>query len=123
MHLILSFAIDAKPAGLLTGSLNLGHTDLEPLTRERVVVDPSAVHETSIGENPWEADDFDDANGASLRDEAEDEDEEDEETDAEDEMEDEDEEDEPGDDEDEPPLYVEDGTLGSGMATAPAHQP
>ena len=128
MRLILSHAIDSKSAGLLlyalqTASLNLRHTDLEPATRERVVIDPTSVHETPLGEYLWAAEDFEDEDDTDTEheqeidedeeetreatdDDDEDEDEEDEESD-DDEEDDEDNDDEAEDEEEDgPPLYV-----------------
>jgi hypothetical protein len=63
IQLMLSGRIDSKTAGLLlyalqTASLNLKQTDLEPRTHERVVIDPSAVRDTPLGENLWDEQDF-----------------------------------------------------------------
>jgi hypothetical protein len=128
MRLILSHAIDSKSAGLLlyalqTASLNLHHTDLEPARRERVVIDPTSVHETPLGECLWAAEDFEDEDDTDTEHEQEiDEDEEETREATDDEEEDEDEEDEEPDDDEEdnednddeaedeeedgPPLYV-----------------
>jgi hypothetical protein len=78
IQLLLSGRIDAKTAGLLlyalqTASLNLKHTDLEPRTHERVVIDPGSVRDTPLGEHPWQEEDFmedeDDENEGSNEDE------------------------------------------------------
>jgi hypothetical protein len=127
MRLILSHAIDSKSAGLplyalQTASLNLRRTDLEPATRERVVIDPTSVHETPLGEYLWAAEDFEDEDDTDTEHEQEIDEDEEETREATDDEEDEDEEDEELDDgeeddednddeaedeeEDGPPLYV-----------------
>ena len=128
MRLILSDTIDVKSAGLLlyalqTASLNLRRTDLEPIMRQRFVIDPDAVHETSLDERAWEVEDFEDEvvveeeladeslDRHDAREEAREDEDEDEEPDGED---DDDDEEEDDDDEDEPPLYVRDDALHSG---------
>jgi hypothetical protein len=91
------------PYALQTGPLNLRLTDLESITRERVLTDPSAVDETPLDEYRWQAEDFDDEELEEQDDEDDDEDENEDNDD-----EDEDEEEDDGDEEEEPPLYVED---------------
>jgi hypothetical protein len=121
MRVILSHTFDAKSGGLLlyalqTVSLNLRHTDLEPIIRERVVIDPGAVardvedlEDQELDEE--DADPEDCSEEARAGDDDEDEDKDDNEEPGGDDDEDEEEDD---DDEDEPPLYVEDGALRSG---------
>jgi hypothetical protein len=63
MRLILSGQIDPKTAGLLlyalqTASSNLRRVDFEPVVKTRVVIDPKTVDQTSLGEDPWDRDDF-----------------------------------------------------------------
>jgi hypothetical protein len=63
IEVLLSGRIDSKTAGLLlyplqTASLNLKQTDLEPVTRARVVIDPGSVRETPLDEYPWDEQDF-----------------------------------------------------------------
>jgi hypothetical protein len=65
MRLILSGQIDPKTAGLLlyalqTASSNLRRVDFEPVVKTRVVIDPKTVDQTSLGEDPWDRDDFED---------------------------------------------------------------
>ena len=65
IQLLLSGRIDSKTAGLLlyalqTASLNLKQTDLEPIIREQVVIDPGSVRDTQLGENVWDEQDFED---------------------------------------------------------------
>jgi len=62
MRLILSQQVDPKTAGLLlyalqTASSNLRRTHFEPM-ETRVVIDPSTVDETGLGEDPWRREDF-----------------------------------------------------------------
>jgi hypothetical protein len=133
MRLILSHDIDAKSAGRLlyalqTATLNMHHTDLEPVTCEPSGIAPHFIKETDFGEYavaPGGSDDDDDDIDPDEDDEEslddEDEDDEDEE---EDEDEDFDDDDENGDsnepedeEEDGPPLYV--GNFPSGIITSP----
>ena len=63
MRLILSGQIDAKNAGLLlyalqTASTNLARTNFEPTIKTRVVIDPRAVAQTPLGEDPWRREDY-----------------------------------------------------------------
>lgn len=138
MRHILSQTIDAKSAGLFlyalrTASLNLRRADLEPLTRERVVIDPDSIHETPFG-SAWELEDLeDDEEGEStldpdgeesLADDDEDDDEEEEEEEDENEDSDDDDEDsdsnEPEDEEEDgPPLYVEPDSVSPTLPTLP----
>ena len=65
IQLLLSGRIDSKTAGLLlyalqTASLNLKQTNLEPMIREQVVIDPGSVRDTQLGENVWDEQDFED---------------------------------------------------------------
>ena len=98
MRLILSGQLEPKTAGLLlyalqTASLNLRHTRLEPFHRESVVIDPASVSNNGVGDDPWDARDFEEDEEG---DEEEDEDEGEEENGQEDEADDEDEEDDDG---------------------------
>jgi len=113
IQLLFARQIDPKTAGLLlyalqTASLNLKHTDLEPRSPERVIIDPSGVHETAVGENPWrfgdleerQEDDADDADGDEEDSEEDEELADDDDADEEEEDEDEDEDEEDGEEDD-----------------------
>ena len=88
MRLILRGQIDPKSAGLLlyalqTASVNLRHTEFEPVTKTKIILDPRDAPDTPLGEHQWHPDDFEDEEET-----------EDEEEDAEEDAEDEDPEDE-----------------------------
>jgi hypothetical protein len=62
MRLILSGQVDPRTAGLLlyalqTASSNLRRTNFEPY-QTHVVIDPSTVDQTVLGEDPWRREDF-----------------------------------------------------------------
>jgi hypothetical protein len=62
MRMILSGQLEPKTAGLLlyalqTASSNLRRTHFEPFVTH-VVIDPSTVDETVLGEDPWRPEDF-----------------------------------------------------------------
>jgi len=62
MRLILSGQVEPRTAGLLlyalqTASSNLRRTHFEPY-QPRVVIDPSTVNQTVLGENVWRREDF-----------------------------------------------------------------
>ncbi len=62
MRLILSGQLEPKTAGLLlyalqTASSNLRRTNFEPFVTH-VVIDPTTVDETVLGEDPWRREDF-----------------------------------------------------------------
>src|SRR5581483_11361629 len=62
MHLIAAGQIDSKSAGLLlyalqTASNNLNRLSFEPYP-PKVVIDPDWVADTSLGENAWHNEDF-----------------------------------------------------------------
>lgn len=64
MRLIAAGQLDSKTAGLLlyalqTASNNLSRISFEPLPRQ-VVIDPDWVVDTSLGENAWHNEDFED---------------------------------------------------------------
>lgn len=96
IQLLLSGRIDSKTAGLLlyalqTASLNLKQTNLEPIIREQVVIDPGSVRDTQLGENVWDEQDFEDDeeesgddDGEETEEAAEDQDEEDQDEETED---------------------------------------
>jgi hypothetical protein len=132
MRLIRSHAIDAKSGGLLvyalqTASLNLCHADLEPLARERIVMNPDAIQETPLGENAWEVEAFEDDEEdedtldpdeqESLDDDEDDEEEEDENEDPDDDDEDDNSNEPEDEEEDGPPLYVEPDCVSSTVST------
>jgi hypothetical protein len=55
--------IDHKTAGLLlyalqTASFNLRRTDFEPVVKTKVVIDPTRVDETALGQSQWQNEDF-----------------------------------------------------------------
>jgi hypothetical protein len=61
MRLILAHQIDPKTAGLLlyalqTASVNLRHTNFQPL-ETKVVINPARVKDTPLGVDPWSPDD------------------------------------------------------------------
>jgi hypothetical protein len=63
MRLILSQQIDPKTAGLLlyalqTASSNVRHLHFDPVIKTRIVIDPSTVDETCLGEDVWQPEDF-----------------------------------------------------------------
>jgi hypothetical protein len=65
MRLLVSGQIDARTGGLLlyalqTASFNLRFARFEPLTVQEVVIDRSAVDQTSIGDYQWSGEDFPD---------------------------------------------------------------
>jgi len=84
MRLILRGQIDPKSAGLLlyalqTASVNLRHTEFEPVTKTKIVLDPRDAPDTPLGEDQWDPDDFEDEEETEDEEEdAEDEDPEDE---------------------------------------------
>jgi hypothetical protein len=62
MRLILSGQVEPRTAGLLlyalqTASSNLRRTNFEP-HQTRVIIDPSTVDQTVLGEDPWRREDF-----------------------------------------------------------------
>jgi len=62
MRLILSGRVEPRTAGLLlyalqTASSNLKRTNFEP-HQTRVIIDPSTVDQTVLGEDPWRREDF-----------------------------------------------------------------
>ncbi len=62
MRLILSGQVEPRTAGLLlyalqTASSNLKRTNFEP-HQTRVIIDPSTVDQTVLGEDPWRREDF-----------------------------------------------------------------
>ena len=62
MRLILSGQVEPRTAGLLlyalqTASSNLRRTHFEP-HQTRVIIDPSTVNQTVLGEDPWRREDF-----------------------------------------------------------------
>ena len=62
MRLILSGQVEPRTAGLLlyalqTASSNLRRTHFEP-HQTRVIIDPSTVSQTVLGEDPWRREDF-----------------------------------------------------------------
>jgi hypothetical protein len=64
LRVILAGQIDSKTAGLLlyglqTASLNLRSMQLEPIKKERIVVNPGWVRETGVGDDAWCEEDFD----------------------------------------------------------------
>ena len=63
MRLLISHQIDHKTAGLLlyalqTASFNLRRTDFEPVVKTKIVIDPTRVDETPLGEAQWQNQDF-----------------------------------------------------------------
>ena len=63
MRLLISHQIDHKTAGLLlyalqTASFNLRRTDFEPVVKTKIVIDPTRVDETPLGESQWQNEDF-----------------------------------------------------------------
>jgi hypothetical protein len=63
MRLILSGQVDPRTAGLLlyalqTASSNLRHVNFEPVSRTRVIIDPSNVRETGLDQDAWRREDF-----------------------------------------------------------------
>jgi hypothetical protein len=63
MRLLISHQIDHKTAGLLlyalqTASFNLRRTDFEPVVKTKIVIDPTRVDETALGESQWQNEDF-----------------------------------------------------------------
>jgi hypothetical protein len=63
MRLLLSGQIEHKTASLLlyglqTASSNLRKVKFEPLMKEEVVIDPSAVDQAVLGEHLWSNDDW-----------------------------------------------------------------
>ena len=80
MRLILAGQLDPKIAGLLlyalqTASLNLRHMKLEPVKPESVVIDQGLVSHNGVGDDPWDACDFEeDDDGDEQEDEEQDED-------------------------------------------------
>jgi len=63
MRLLISHQIDHKTAGLLlyalqTASFNLRRTDFEPVVKTKVVIDPTRVDETALGQSQWQNEDF-----------------------------------------------------------------
>ena len=66
MRLLISHQIDHKTAGLLlyalqTASFNLRRTDFEPVVKTKIVIDPTRVDESALGdpENPEETEEED----------------------------------------------------------------
>jgi hypothetical protein len=105
IRLILAGQLDPKIAGLLlyalqTASLNLRHMKLEPVRPENVVIDQSLVSQNGVGDDPWDARDFEEDEDDEEEDEdGEEEDEEGTEENEEGEEEEGDEEEEEGDEE------------------------
>src|SRR6202790_4917823 len=63
MRLILNGQVDPKTAGLLlyalqTASSNLSRINFEPAVPTCVVIDPRTVDQTTLGEDPWCREDF-----------------------------------------------------------------
>ena len=63
MRLLISHQIDHKTAGLLlyalqTASFNLRRTDFEPVVKTKIVIDPTRVDETALGDPQWQNEDF-----------------------------------------------------------------
>jgi len=63
MRLLISHQIDHKTAGLLlyalqTASFNLPRTDFEPVVKTKIVIDPTRVDETALGDPQWQNEDF-----------------------------------------------------------------
>jgi hypothetical protein len=77
MRLILTNQIDSKTAGLLlyalqTASVNLRHTDFEPVFHEKVVIDPRNVPTAILDEDLWDPSDFNEAEDEGEEEEASD---------------------------------------------------
>jgi len=63
MRLLISHQIDHKTAGLLlyalqTASFNLHRTDFEPVVKTKIVIDPTRVDETALGDPQWQNEDL-----------------------------------------------------------------
>jgi hypothetical protein len=63
MRLLISHQIAHKTAGLLlyalqTASFNLRRTDFEPVVKTKIVIDPTRVDETALGDPQWQNEDF-----------------------------------------------------------------
>jgi hypothetical protein len=63
MRLLLSGQIEHKTASLLlyglqTASSNLRQVTFDPSFKEKIVIDPSTVNETLLGDYPWSNDDW-----------------------------------------------------------------
>lgn len=80
MRLLLSGQIEHKTASLLlyglqTASSNLRQVTIDPVVKQKVVIDPRSVDQTPMGEFPWSNDDWLDADrkneeGLNLKKEA-----------------------------------------------------
>jgi hypothetical protein len=71
MRLLASHQLDHKTAGLLlyalqTASVNLRHTDFEPRTKTRVVINPKDVSQTPLEEDPWDPSQFEEADQEEI---------------------------------------------------------
>ncbi len=75
MRLILTRQLDHKTAGLIlyalqTASTNLRQVDFDPRHKTDVVIDPRSVAETSVGEDAWAVEDFEEEEEAEDADPA-----------------------------------------------------
>ena len=76
MRLLISHQIDHKTAGLLlyalqTASFNLRRTDFEPVVKTKIVIDPTRVDETALGESQWQNEDFENPEESDEEEDAE----------------------------------------------------
>jgi hypothetical protein len=76
MRLLISHQIDHKTAGLLlyalqTASFNLRRTDFEPVVKTKIVIDPTRVDETALGQSQWQNEDFETPEETNEEEEAE----------------------------------------------------
>ena len=85
MRLILGRQLDHKTGGLIlyglqTASANLRHIEFEPVHKQDVIIDPRSVAETSVGDDAWSPDDFEEDEQEEEEEEDDDDDDDDETT-------------------------------------------